>query len=232
MNPPTIYTPASDTQVNPGLSFRRGTLQDVDFITQAVLEAERSGTPRAMYESVFGLSEPEVRALVRAILDQDIPGCELCCGSFVLACDGPTPVGALATWVEGEEGPSSLVRATLLVEQLGASRWAQAQAPLRLVAEVDIAREAGTLQIESIFVAAAQRGRRITGAMIAYALAQYRHTHPTVRRAQVLTVLENLASANALRHAGFTVKSRASSQNPDLGRWFPGSGRLLWERDL
>ncbi|MGD0947505.1 MAG: hypothetical protein ABSA52_08745 [Candidatus Binatia bacterium] len=232
MNPPTIDTPASNGQVSPGLSFRQGTLQDVDFITQAILEAERSGTPRAMYESVFGLSEPEVRALLRAILDQDVPVCELCCGSFVLACDGPTPVGALATWVEGEEGPSNLLRATLLVEQLGTTRWAQAQAPLRLVAEVDIPRQAGTLQIESIFVPAAQRGRRITGAMIAYALAECRRTHPTVRRAQVLTVLENVASGNALRHAGFAVKSRASSQNPELGRWFPGSGRLLWERDL
>ena len=214
------------------LSFRRGTVEDVVFLTQAILEAERSGTPRAMYEAVFGLGESEVHALLGAILEQDIAGCELCCGGFVLALDGSTPVGALAAWVEGEEAPSNLIRATLLAEQLGADRWAQAQAPLRLIAEVDIPRAEGTLQIESIFVPAAQRGRRITGAMIASAFGDYGRTHPTVHRAQVLTVLENRASARALQHAGFTVTKQTASENPELGRWFPGSGRLLWERDF
>ena len=230
MTPSTPDIPAPLGHRSPGISFRRGTVEDVEFITGAIIEAERSGTPRSMYEAVFNLSEAELRALLAAIVGQDIPGCELCCSSFVLALDGTTPVGALATWVEGEEGPSNLVRATLLVEQLGAPRWTQAQAALRLLGEVEIARDEGTLQIESIFVAAAQRGRRITGGMIDYALTDCRRTHPTVGQAQVLTVLENVASSTALRHAGFAIKKRTASDNRELGRWFPGSGRLLWER--
>jgi hypothetical protein len=231
MNPPTFDASRGNGALGT-LSFRRATLQDIEFLTEAILEAERSGTPRAMYESVFGLSEAEVRAMIGAILALDVPGSEFCCGNFLLALDHRTPVGALATWVEGEAGSSNLVRATLLAEQLGADRWTRAQTALRLVAEIEIVRDAGALQIESIFVPAAQRGRRITAAMIAHARAEYHRTHATVRRAQVLTTLENVASGNALQHAGFNVKRRTLSTNGEIRRWFPGSGRLLWERDL
>ena len=215
------------------LSYRRAPIDDIAVVTAAILEAERSGTARCSYERVFDLDQGELEALIDAMLREDVPGSELSCESFLLAIAGGEPVGAIATWIEGEGGQSSsFVRASLLGYTLGAERWAEAMPRLALLGAIDIPRMEGAAQIESVYVAPAHRGRRVAALLIEHALDAYRASHPGVKLAQILSVLGNEQSLRAFTHAGFSIARETRSDRPELLALFPAAGRILWERAL
>ena len=207
-----------------GLSFRKASLADIDFVARAIAEAERSGTPRALYERVFDLSAAQFEAILKAMLNEELPGSELGCDQFWLATDGSAVAGGLAAWIEGAPA-SGFVRANSWAHALGAERWAAAAPRLRRLREVDLPREAGALQIEAVYVAPEYRGRKIVAALIEAAWAAL-----PANKAQILSMIENEASARAFRGAGFDVVKRSQTVNEELLAILPGSGRLLWER--
>ena len=211
---------------------RRAGPDDIEFVVTAIVEAERSGSGASVYERVFDLSPADVRALVREMVEQGLDGSELSCASFWLAVDGDVPVAGLAAWVEADGGPgSAMLRAAALVHALGARRW-QASAPrLRALRAVEVARQPGSLQIESVYTAPEQRGRGTVSELIGRAIADCRATHPHVTRCQILSVVENGASGRAFARAGFREVRRVTSSASEVLAFFPGSGRILWERD-
>jgi ribosomal protein S18 acetylase RimI-like enzyme len=210
---------------------RNATIDDMDIVATSIIEAERSGTARGLYERLFDLTRDELRAILRAMLAEEVPGSEFCCDSFLLAVENGLPVGAIAVWIEGAIGqPSSFVRATLLSRAVGAERWAGARGMLKLLGNVDIVREPGTLQIESVYVSSAQRGKRIAAQLIHQALRRCRQENPAVVKAQILSAVGNEASLKSFSDAGFVVARRVDFGDSPLLSIFPGTGRLLWER--
>jgi GNAT superfamily N-acetyltransferase len=213
------------------LSLRRATLGDLDFVTTAIIEAERSGTEQGVYERVFGLGRGDLAALLADVLREEIPGSELCCSNFLLALDAGVPVGGIATWVEADgEPPSNLVRANLLSYALGAERWVAARPRLELLAGIDTPRAVGAGQIEAVYVAATHRGRRIAQALIERAVDAWRAERPDVAKVQISSVLENAQSLRAFERAGFSVVRTTRADGDALRAIFPGTGKILWER--
>ncbi len=213
------------------LSYRQATLADIDFCTAAILEAERSGSPHTVYEKVFDLDRAALSSTVNAMLGEDVPGSELCCESFTIALSDGNQIGCVAAWIENlGNPPSNLIRATLLSHVLGAERWVKAQPRLKLLSEIELKREPGTLQIEAVFVGTHARGKRVTARTIEHVLARCRVDYPQVRQAQIQSVLENERSTRAFSNAGFAIAQRTHSDNAALRALFPGSGRLLWQR--
>ncbi len=211
-------------------TYRRATRDDLEFITTTIVEADKSGTPATLYERVFDLTPDELRQTLGDILKEEISGCELCCESFWLAVDEGSPVGGLATWVEGRSGLSSnAIRASLLSSVLGATRWNLAESRLRALAPIDIRRSSGAFQIESVYVIPAYRGRGVVGDLLAHTLA---HVDPGVERAQVLVASGNTPSQRAFSKAGFQVLKRTETSDPSIKALFPGSGRVLFERTI
>lgn len=212
-------------------SIRRAGPDDLHFVVSAILEAERSGSGASAYERVFDLSPAEVRGLVQAMVEQGLEGSELSCGSFWLSLERGAPVAGLAAWVEASDGPgSALLRAAALADVLGRERWQAAGPRLRALRDVDIAREPGTLQIESVYTVPERRGRGEVSALVERAIEDCRARAAHVRRAQILSVVENAASARAFARAGFRETRRVTSSAPEVRALFPGSGRILWER--
>jgi GNAT superfamily N-acetyltransferase len=217
------------------LHYRRGTIEDLDFLTGAILDAERSGAAHTVYERLFDLSPADVAATIKSMLAEEIPGSELCCESFLLAveAEGGAPVGCIATWIEGEEGPpSNLVRANLLLHTLGEGPWSAARPRIELLRTIDVEREPGALQIEAVHVAEARRGKGLTRELIERALASTRAEKASVHKAQILSIAGNESGSRAFTRAGFTITRQTHSDSPAVRALFPGAGRLLWERAL
>jgi hypothetical protein len=215
------------------LAHRRAGIADLEFVTTAIIEAERSWTDRTIYERIFGITADELPDMLKSLLSEEIPGSELCCDSFVLAVDGDRPVGCIATWIEADGTlPSSLVRTNLISYAIGAERWKQAQPRLALLHEIDIKREPGSMQIEAVYTAPSHRGRGITSSNIDYAIDSCRGEHPNVAKAQILAVAGNDASAKAFSKSGFVITKQTHSDNPEIRELFPGPGRVLWEKSI
>lgn len=83
-----------------------------------------------------------------------------------------------------------------------------------------------------MYVVPSHRGKRVFTAVVEHALARCRADHPEVGKAQMISVAENTAAADAFSKSGFTVAQRTHSGNPEIASLFPGTGRLLWERPL
>jgi hypothetical protein len=215
------------------LGYRRATLKDREFVVQAILDAERSGAQATVYEALFGVDAEQLAQALRTILDEEIPGSELCCDNFWLALEERNPIGCLATWIEARTTPpSSIIRANALSYAFGSERWIRAQPRLRLLGTVDLKREPGALQIEAVYAAPSHRGKGVVGGLLAHALEACRSETPDVRKAQILSVIENQSSARAFSKAGFGISARSQSNDPELTGFFPGTGRLLWEKNL
>ena len=63
---------------------RQAEISDIDFIIEAILEADRSDTDRISYCTIFNLSRVEFRKILREILIEDIQGSELCLSDFLV----------------------------------------------------------------------------------------------------------------------------------------------------
>ena len=96
---------------------RRATLEDIDFLVDTIVAAEKSGTYNFGLAKLFELSEEEMRACIKAMLDEEIEGCEFSVSSFMVAEDNGQVVSAFAGWVEGrneDELPSAILKSNLV----------------------------------------------------------------------------------------------------------------------
>lgn len=212
------------------VSCRPATPSDIPFLVDAIVAAEKGGTDKLSYSTIFGLPEPDVRAMLAEALDEDVTGQELCVSGFKIADVDGEPVGAVCAWVEGEGHRSStLLKASLLAHFIGRERLAQAAPTLRIVGELGLPREPGALQLESIYVVAHQRGRGITGVLID---AHVREAHPACRSAQIIVASHNAQALTAYRKAGFEVAREVHGTHPELSRLLPSDRKVLLQRAL
>jgi GNAT superfamily N-acetyltransferase len=215
------------------MRFREASPEDRPFIIESVLAAERSGTARSLYEALFGIDESQTREMLNAMLDEDLPGSELSLGSFTVACEGDECVAACAAWVEGNGMQSSrMLKSLLLSRAVGAEAWSRAAPRLAALEAVEIGREPGALQLESIYVAPDHRGRGLIASLLSHVVESQQVANPGLKRAQILSILENQSSAKAFERAGFARARVTRSSAAGVTALLPGSGRILWERTL
>ena len=65
---------------------RKATLNDVDFLVDTIVAAEKSGTDNFGLAKLFELSEDEMRSYIKAMLEEEVDGCEFSVSSFYLKC--------------------------------------------------------------------------------------------------------------------------------------------------
>ena len=56
---------------------RSATIDDISFLVETIIEAEKSGTDRLSYSTVFGLSNEDTHKYLNDMLKEEIDGCEL-----------------------------------------------------------------------------------------------------------------------------------------------------------
>lgn len=66
---------------------RKATLLDIDFLIEAIIAAEKSGTDILSYSTIFDLTERDVQNMLRNVLEKNVTGCELSPCNFLIAED-------------------------------------------------------------------------------------------------------------------------------------------------
>ena len=89
------------------IRIRPAAAPDLDFVIEAIVAAERSGTEASSYERVLGLDDSGFRAFLRSMMQANISGSEMSLDGFLLAENGVGPLAAVAAWVEGDGKSSS-----------------------------------------------------------------------------------------------------------------------------
>lgn len=216
------------------ITIRRATAKDIDFLTEAIIAAEKSGSQMPVsYAGIFSLSYEETVDLLKAALEEEIEGQELCPLHFLIAEVNGTPAAACASWVEATGGVSSgQIKANILFHLLGKEKWEKASEQLKAIAETNIERTAGAAQIESVYTRPEHRGKGLTAMIIEEHLKLHKESFPSLEKAQVILLKNNISAANAYRKAGFGQAAERTGIHPLISTLLPCPSKIMMERRI
>lgn len=187
------------------IKIRRATLNDVDFLVDTIVAAEMSGTDNFGLAKLFELSEGEMRTYIKAMLEEEVDGCEFSVSSFLVADHQGEAVSAFAGWVEGqnEDGMSSaLLKSNLIGYCLPMENVMKSQSKSDIVRPLQIEREEGTYQLEYSYTLPEYRGKGIMKDIINMHFvdyqSKYHHQEGGIRKIQVHVFANNEARPSAL----------------------------------
>ena len=215
------------------IKIRRATLDDVDFLVDTIVAAEKSGTDNFGLAKLFELSEGEMRTYIKAMLDEEIDGCEFSVSSFIVAEVDEKVVAAFAGWIEGQNEdalPSSILKSNLVGYCLPVENVKKSQSKSEIVRPLQIEREDGTYQLEYSYTLPEYRGRGILGKIIE--AHEKKAVSSNVKKIQVHVFDNNPSAIKSYEKKGFKIIKRFESAHPDTSLFFPSNIELLMEKEL
>jgi len=206
------------------IQYRKSTVNDIPFLISCVLAAESFvGSNEATtntYCQIFNISRPEAEQLLQEMFEQEEEGSEFDPNAYLIASIDNQDVAACCSWIESDLFPSSTIKAQMISYLLGPEKWAEAQQNLKILAQANISRQVGTLQLESFYTAIQARGQGIASNLIRLHL----ENHPNVS-AEIQLVIGNESAFKAYQHAGFEL-SVSSTQSEELIKLIGGRGKI------
>lgn len=214
------------------LQFRKAVINDIDFITDAIIGSEKSGTETLSWAQILEISETETEQLVRDILTEEIDGQEWAISNFLIAEKEGSPASALSCWIEGETGMASgIVKAQTIAFMLP-EKWKAAESRLRRVAAIQIPRTSGALQLENIYTHADFRGQGIVRQLIAFALKLKLQENPQLQLAEIQLMGENKTAFHSYTQCGFLKQAESTVSDPTILNLLPGTYRVSLQLEL
>lgn len=185
------------------LTFRKALESDKNFIIEGIIEAEKSGTEKLLYTTLFGLSEEETIELIAHIMDEEIEGQEWCLKHFIIAEVDGKAAASLCIWVEGSHGMGSgLLKAQAMAYFLD-NKWNSAAEKLELLAKMQLPRLNGYAQLECIYTHRAFRGKGLAGKLIEFAVNEHKKNEPHIPGCEIQLLGNNAAAFRSYTKCGF-----------------------------
>ncbi len=215
-------------------SIQKATINDVDFLADVIIGAEKSMTNNLGLATFFELTEEKVKELIILMLEEEIDGCEFSISSFFVACFAEKPVAALGGWLEGyfDNMPSSLLKSNLIGFTFPKENIIKAQTKLEIIKDIQVEREMGAYQLEYSFVDDKHRGKRLTQELMKVHLDNAKKLNPTIKKAQLQVFENNEIITKVHERSGFRIVKRYSSDNKDILNYMPYNVKLLMEKEL
>lgn len=215
------------------MKFTYATEADVDFITDAVFAAVKSGSETLSYSTIFEKEENELKPLFKEMLLEDVEGQELWLSGFMVARDeNGNPAATCCAWIEGEEGPSAMLTAQVLAYGLGSEVFKKATEKNAVVESLRVDREEGALQFEHVYTAPQYRGKGLAAKVIGEQIKEHKQRLPALQKAQIILFKTNDNALNAYQKIGFTIAREIRSAHQEVLTYFPSDTRVLMELNL
>lgn len=211
----------------------RATQADRAFLVESIIGAEKSGTAKLSYASIFGLTHEAVEELLDSILAEDFEGQELCVSGFLIARIGGDPAGAVCSWIEGASGlASTLIKGNLIQHYVPPKSIESAQQYFPLLEELTLEREKRAIQLESVYVRAEYRGQAVAGKLISRHIEIARETDPSLTKAQIILAEENTGAVSSYEKLGFRPVAKRHVDDPEVLDLLPFNTKILMEKVL
>jgi len=213
--------------------FRNATINDVPFLVDTIIEAEKSGTDVLTYSTIFGLSEKETREYLAEMLLEEVDGCELSISSFLVAEESGQIVASICAWIEGIEGvPSTILKGNLLNYTLPKKSIEHAMTLNNILRDLHIEYLNNTIQIGLVYVASKFRGRNLVSLLIDEQVKRLTQDNPAVSEIYIQVFGNNVPAIRAYEKANFKIQLIKKSSNTELLNYMPSDKKLLMMRKL
>lgn len=217
----------------PEFSIRKASLEDVSFLVNTIIEAEKSGTEIFTYSTIFGLSEDESRKYITDMLLEEIDGCELSISGFLLAEKDNQLAAAVGAWIEGYEGvPSSILKGNLLSYTLPKACIEKAMSLNNMVKELHLENIDNTIQIGLVYVSESFRGMGLANFLIEEQIKQLLQISPDIKESYVQVFGDNKAAIKSYQKSSFKIVSEKRAVSKEIINYFPSDSKVLMKREL
>lgn len=215
---------------------RRASVDDIDFIVDTIVAAEKSGTENFGLAKLFEVTEDDMRVYIKEMLEEEVDGCELSISSFIVAEYDGEPVAAFGGWIEGRNDdnmPSALLKANLINYYLPKEKVLASMTKSDIVKPLQIDREEGAYQLEYSYTKPEYRGNGIMKAIIEQHISEYQaNTARGGGKIQVHVFENNTSAINTYSKCGFSISKRFESNDSRVLSYFPSNVELLMEKTV
>jgi len=213
--------------------FRTATINDVPFLVETIIEAEKSGSNILSWTTIFGLSESDSKRYLSDMLKEEIDGCELSISSFLVAETKGQVVAALSAWIEGENNESSaFLKGNLLSYILPNDCIQKASVIQPLLQEIHIDYIPGSIQKGAGYVAKDYRHRDLFRLLTDEIIGKLLKRNPSVTDAYTQIYGSNIAAIKANQKADFKIVMVKESPNEEILRYVPSNKKVLMKKEL
>ena len=214
-------------------ALRNANINDVPFLVETIIEAEKSGTDKLSYSTVFGLSEPESKKYISEMLLEEVNGCELSISSFLIAEKKEKIAAAIAAWIEESEGvPSTILKGNLLSFILPKEYINKAMLLNQTLQDLHIDYIPGTMQLGLVYVSPAFRGLNLVRTLIDEKIRQLLLINPNVTEIYVQVFGNNLPAIRAYEKVNFKVVMIKETSNEEILHYLPSNKKILMKKYL
>lgn len=215
--------------------FRPATTDDIPFLVETVIQAEKSATGVCGMANHFGITEEELKRYLTQMFEEEVDGCELSVSSFFVAEYDGRVVAASAGWLEGENEdglPSSILKSNLIQYVMPKEAILKARENLAITKELSIERELGTYQREYTYVVPEHQGQMLNQTLGEMHLKRAKSYSPPVKKIQTHAFEGHKVVALGNKIAGYKITKRVVSTNPKVLEYYPYNTMLLFEKEI
>jgi ribosomal protein S18 acetylase RimI-like enzyme len=208
---------------------------DISFLVETIVAAEKSGTPNCGLSNLIGLNEEQTKVGLTRILIEEIEGCEFSTTEFAIATFDNKPVAAFCGWIEGEnedEQPSSTLKSNLLIHAFGTAIIPSLQQHKKLLNAIQLNRTPGAHQVEYAFVDPNHRGNRLIDKLIAFLTESALSKNPKVPLAEVQVYANNLSAIKVYQRMGYEPIQKAVYSPELTGNTLPYHEKWMMQKKL
>jgi len=213
--------------------FRTACLDDIPFLTETIIQAEKSGTEILSYKEIFGLQELEIRNIIKDILLEEIDGCELSVSSFLIAESNGVIAGAIASWIEGHFGSSSsFLKANLLSYYLPKSSIEKASGINHIINELNIDHLKDSFQLGLVYISNVFRGMNLVSKMINHQISEFKLIRPEINEMYVQVFGNNIPAIKTYQKSNFEIIFKKEVTNKEILNYLPCNEKLLMKKNI
>ena len=214
-------------------TIRSASVADIPFLVDTIIEAEKSGTDKLSYSTIFGIAEEEIRNYIAEMLLEEVDGCELSVSSFLIAEKEGQIAAALSAWIEGKDGISSTVlKGNLLNYILPKECLKNAIQVNSIISEIHIEYHTNTIQIGAGYVAKEFRGNALLGILNNEIIERLSKLNPNVLKVCVQIFGCNIPSIKTYEKANFKVELIKTSSTKEIHNYLPSNKKILMTKEL
>ncbi len=212
------------------LKIRQASVNDIDFIVETIIEADKSSTTVISACNILSVSEQEYKDILKNILNDNIEGQEYSLSGFLVAELNGVPIGALGSWVEGAVGVSSyILYSNILLHYLNKEKVPRILEKFKITKQLSFRREIGAIQMEYGYVKEEFRRRGVYTRLMTESIKRYYLENKNIPKAQGICFKDNYKSLNASLKLGFDIIESKVSESEELKKIFPYNEKVLLE---
>jgi ribosomal protein S18 acetylase RimI-like enzyme len=213
-------------------TIRKANESDIPFLTDVVIEAEKSNCKQLSFSTLFNLSEETARKHIASMFDEEIDGCEFSLSNYLIVEYEGKRVAGLGAWIEAFDGnqPSAILKSNLISYTFGKDAVAYLKTKAHLIKGMLTEREPMTLQIEYLFVDYAHRGKKLGSLLFRTQEDLHREKYPELKKVQLHLFGNNYVAQEIYKKMDYVFVSSHKSDEPETMEYLPYNEKIIMEK--